>query len=112
MAIIVEKSSFKKIWVAGNREGVRSLLEQIAGRLANQDGTKVHRNEDGCLTISTSEFSFDVDVDGDYSGFWIHPPDQLLDEDAPRWNRFLEDFHESVIVPVKDKTGGVATGIG
>lgn len=99
-----QENIHKEIWAAGAKTSLDSLLEEIC----RQGGCDSAHSKD---TISITWLSNELLITRDANGFWIHPHSRIM-KDPVSWNQCLERFYAEVVEPLKDKTGGVAAGIG
>jgi hypothetical protein len=107
---MMRRSGYKAIWIAGSIEGVKTLIDALVfhmKEIAGPDAVSVY--EPNTLRIEWQGCSFILRSDS--SSCWIIAPSQPIAATGI-WNYSLEKLHEDVIVPIKDKIGGVASGIG
>ena len=102
---------FKEIWATGTEQSMQTLIEQIVRKVRDIRGKNAVVDE----TPERMRIIWDVNspafvIERSPSKFWIRM--DLGQGDSSVWNLNLEAFHSEVIEPLKDKIGGVASGIG
>lgn len=106
-----QRSNHKAIWSAGSSEGATTLLNRILEEVNRRCGNEAVNIDSTNSIFITWLNDMKFEISRDHNGFWIRPPSGP-DIDPLAWNESLETFYRDVIEPLKDRTGGVAAGIG
>jgi len=107
----MKKEQCKELWATGAANSVRTLLSRVIDRVRRIKGPNaVAAYSEQRIRIIWNETWLTIDCSS--GEFNIHAPTGLLAEEATHWNESLESFHSTIIEPLKDQIGGVATGIG